>query len=124
MMTCRDLGIGSILNCLPLVLLTNASALSSSSSPSAASMSGQTIMRRPRLMPFWRKMRAKSRATMISSGPLRHDTACSREEPQPKFFPPNRMLPGGICFALSFALKAASSAKANWGVSVGRTVAM
>ena len=34
------------------------------------------------------------------------------------------MLPGGICFAFSFALNAASSAKANCGVSDGSTVAM
>ena len=40
MMTWRDLGIGSSLNCLPLVLLTTASGVSSSSSPSAASMLG------------------------------------------------------------------------------------
>ena len=61
---------------------------------------------------------------MTNSCPFKHDTACSREEPQPKFFPPTTTLPGGTCFAFSFALNAVSSANANCGVSVGSTVAM
>ena len=66
---------------------------------------GGRITRRPRLMAFCRKMRAKLLATTISSWPFRQDTACSREEPQPKFLPATMTLPGGISFALSRALK-------------------
>ena len=82
------------------------------------------MMSRPRLIAFWRKIREMSLATIVSSHPLRQETACSREEPQPKFFPPTRTEPGGTSFAFSFVLSAGSFAKANCGVSVGRTVAM
>ena len=87
-------------------------------------MPGAVTTSRPRLMPFWRKMRAKLGATMVSSQPLRHEAACSREEPQPKLFPPTRTLPFGTSPPFSFALNVASSTKAYFGVSVGRTVAM
>ena len=55
---------------------------------------GAAITRRPRLTAFCRKIRANPSATMTRRWPTRVETACSREEPQPKFFPASRMLPG------------------------------
>ncbi len=52
------------------------------------------------------------------------DAACSRDEPQPKFCPPTMMPPGAIAFCWSAVLNVLSSAKQNWGVSDGSTVAM
>jgi hypothetical protein len=40
---------------------------------------------RPRLTEFWRKIRAIPEATIVNSYPLNVETACSRDEPQPKF---------------------------------------
>ena len=70
------------------------SAATSSSSPALASISGTVTTCRPRLIEFCRKIRAKPFATIVSSWPLRHEQACSREEPQPKFLPATITLPG------------------------------
>jgi hypothetical protein len=62
----RALGSGTVAYVFPVVLLTTWSPLTSISSPSLASKSGAVIRLRPRLIEFWRKMRAKSLATIVS----------------------------------------------------------
>ncbi len=44
-------------------------------------------------------------ATTISSCPFRHEAACSREEPQPKFLPPTMTLPGGNLLGLELGVE-------------------
>ena len=61
---------------------------------------------------------------MPSSKPLRAEAACSREEPQPKLWPATMAEPFGNWPLLSFSLRSVRLAKAYWGVSEGRTVAM
>ena len=124
MMACRAAGSGTTGTHRPVVLFVTRCGPISRSSPSLAAISGAVTTRRPRLMAFWRKIRAKLSATTTSSCPCSVETACSREEPQPKFFPATITEPGGTSFAFSLALSAGSSAKACCGVSEGRTVAM
>ena len=59
MMSCRAVGSGTTGKRLPVVRLTTSAGVTSSSSPSDASMAGQMTVRSPRLAEFWRKMRAK-----------------------------------------------------------------
>ncbi len=85
------------------------------SSPTAASTPGAVTRWRPRLIAFWRKIRAKLWATIVSSCPLSAETACSRDDPQPKFFPATMMLPAGTRPHWRAALNSTLSANANCG---------
>ncbi len=124
MMACRAAGSGTMGNSAFRVTFRTWVGVRAISSPTAASIVGQMIVRRPRLIAFCRKIRANPRAMTTRPWPLIVDAACSRDEPQPKFWPPTMTLPGATDFRCRAPLNALSSAKQNWGVSDGRTVAM
>ena len=87
MIACRANGSGTTSKAVRFVRFSTPPPSNEISSPSSAANPGATMTLSPRLIAFCRKMRAKLFATTTTSSPFRHEAACSREEPQPKFSP-------------------------------------